>query len=73
MEFSLDQIIASWGGFVPPSEHPFPEHVENARKIAADGMVLLKNDEKALPIKLGKLALFGAGAVDTVTCGTGSG
>ena len=73
MEFSLDQIIASWGGFVPPAEHPFPEHVENARKIAADGMVLLKNDENALPIRPGKVALFGAGAVDTVTCGTGSG
>ncbi|MDO5137857.1 MAG: glycoside hydrolase family 3 C-terminal domain-containing protein [Oscillospiraceae bacterium] len=73
MEFSLDQIIASWGGFIPPSEHPFPEHVENARKIAADGMVLLKNENKALPLKPGKVALFGAGAVDTVTCGTGSG
>ena len=73
MEFSLDQIIASWGGFIPPSEHPFPEHVENARKIAADGMVLLKNDGKALPLEPGKVALFGAGAVDTVTCGTGSG
>ena len=73
MEFSLDQIIASWGGFIPPSEHPFPEHVENARKIAADGMVLLKNEAEALPICPEKIALFGAGAVDTVTCGTGSG
>ena len=73
MEFNIDQIIASWGGFVPPSEHPFPENVENARKIAADGMVLLKNDGNILPVQPGKVALFGAGAVETMTCGTGSG
>ena len=73
MNFSMDQIISTWGGFIPPQEHPFPEHVDNARKIAADGMVLLKNEGKALPIQPEKVALFGAGAVDTMTCGTGSG
>ena len=69
----MEQIIASWGGFIPPKDHPFPEHVENARKIAEGGMVLLKNDNGALPISPGKIALFGAGSVDTVACGTGSG
>ncbi len=73
MDFNIEQIFAGWGGFIPPKEHPFPAHIENARKIAEGGMVLLKNDEGALPIRPGKIALFGAGAVDTVACGTGSG
>ena len=30
-----------------------------ARKVASEGMVLLKNDEQALPIKGNKVALFG--------------
>jgi beta-glucosidase len=45
----------------------------DCRKIAAEGMVLLKNENHTLPLEPGKIALFGAGAVDTVTCGTGSG
>ncbi len=73
MEFTPEQITQMFGGFTPPSEHPFPEHIENARAIAADGMVLLKNDGHALPISPQKIALFGAGAVETVACGTGSG
>ena len=73
MEFSAEQIAAMFGGFIPPAEHPFPEHIENARTIAADGMVLLKNENHTLPVKAQKVALFGAGAVDTIACGTGSG
>ena len=73
MEYTPEQIKQLFGGFVPPSEHPFPEHIRNARTIAADGMVLLKNEDHALPIAPQKLALFGAGAVETVACGTGSG
>ncbi len=73
MQFTSEQIAQMFGGFMPPSEHPFPEHIQNARTIAADGMVLLKNDGHALPISPQKIALFGAGAVDTVACGTGSG
>ncbi len=73
MEFSAEQIAAMFGGFMPPAEHPFPEHIENARTIAADGMVLLKNENHTLPVKAQKVALFGAGAVDTIACGTGSG
>ncbi len=62
-------------GFVTgkPSRHPYPEHMEQARRIAAEGMVLLKNEKEVLPLQPGKVALFGAGAVDTVACGTGSG
>ena len=73
MEFSAEQIAAMFGGFIPPAEHPFPGHIENARTIAADGMVLLKNENHTLPVKAQKVALFGAGAVDTIACGTGSG
>ena len=54
--------------------HPYPEHLQWTRQIAADGIVLLKNEKNVLPLSIGqKIALFGAGAVDTVTCGTGSG
>lgn len=73
MQYSPEQISAMFGGFTPPAEHPFPEHVRNARAIAADGMVLLKNERRTLPVSAQKVALFGAGAVDTVACGTGSG
>lgn len=48
---------------------PYFDNIELARKMSADGMVLLKNDG-VLPLKVGKIALFGAGAVDTIFCGT---
>ena len=44
-----------------------------AYEAACEGIVLLKNEDSALPIKPGKLALFGAGASKTVKGGTGSG
>lgn len=44
-----------------------------ARQAAADGMVLLKNDEKALPIDNGvSVSLFGTPTVETMTGGRGS-
>ncbi len=62
-------------GFVTgkPSRHPFPEHMKDIRRMAADGMVLLKNDNSTLPLQSDRVALFGGGAVETVFCGTGSG
>ncbi|MCR5229318.1 MAG: glycoside hydrolase family 3 C-terminal domain-containing protein [Solobacterium sp.] len=51
---------------------PFRENSETALRIAQEGIVLLKNDG-VLPLKTGKLALFGAGSTDTSVCGTGSG
>lgn len=45
-----------------------------ARKAAAEGFVLLKNDGMTLPLKKGsKIAVYGAGALYTVKGGTGSG
>ncbi len=56
------------GVFSKAVKMPFPEHRELVRQIGADSMVLLKNND-LLPINRGKVALFGAGAVDTVCCG----
>ena len=45
-----------------------------ARKLAADGIVLLKNDDRVLPLDITKpVALFGSGADKTIKGGTGSG
>ncbi len=50
------------------------EHIELSKAAAAEGMVLLKNDNHTLPIGKGrKLALFGKGTFDYVKGGGGSG
>lgn len=50
------------------------EHIELSRQGAAEGMVLLKNDNKLLPLAGGtKVALFGKACVDYVRGGGGSG
>lgn len=46
----------------------FPEHREIVRGLGADSIVLLKNNGM-LPMNKGKVALFGAGAVDTIYSG----
>ncbi len=51
-----------------------PEHIALSRRVAADGMVLLKNENKALPLKQGeKIALFGKAAIEYIKGGGGSG
>lgn len=47
-------------------------HKEIAYRAALEGIVLLENDG-ALPVKPGKIALYGAGAEKTIKGGTGSG
>ena len=50
------------------------EHRKTARKAAADGFVLLRNEDHLLPLEKEKpIALYGAGAVITIKGGTGSG
>ena len=45
-----------------------------AKKAAEEGIVLLKNEGRLLPLEKGKrLALFGSGAGRTIKGGTGSG
>ncbi len=50
------------------------EHIELSRKAAAEGMVLLKNEGKVLPLAAGKrVAVFGKACTDYVKGGGGSG
>ena len=50
------------------------EYESLARKIGAEGCVLLKNDNSVLPLKGGKkVAVFGRMQFDYIKCGTGSG
>lgn len=50
------------------------EHIALSRKAAAEGMVLLKNENQLLPLKSGsRAALFGKASVDYVKGGGGSG
>ncbi len=52
-----------------------PEHTAAARRIAGEGMVLLKNDNKVLPVDLAKvktIAVVGENAVKMMTVGGGS-
>lgn len=50
------------------------QHRNLARRAAAEGIVLLKNEKETLPIKPGdKIAMYGAGAICTIKGGTGSG
>lgn len=59
------------------SQEPQPYeavHRQVARRAAAEGIVLLKNEGQVLPLKKGsRIALYGAGASRTVKGGTGSG
>lgn len=50
------------------------KHISLSRKAATEGMVLLKNENKALPLKKGKkIALFGKATIEYIKGGGGSG
>ncbi|MBE5800715.1 MAG: beta-glucosidase [Clostridiales bacterium] len=51
-----------------------PEHILLSKNAAKEGMVLLKNNNRALPLAAGtRVALFGKGTIDYVKGGGGSG
>ena len=50
------------------------KHIDLARRAAAEGMVLLKNENDTLPLKRGsRVAVFGKAQADYVKGGGGSG
>ena len=50
------------------------KHIALSKEAATEGMVLLKNDNKALPLKKGeKIALFGKATIEYIKGGGGSG
>lgn len=65
----------SFSGTTNPEIQPWEtEHRKVARRAAAEGIVLLKNEDHILPLKQGSsVAIYGAGAGKTIKGGTGSG
>jgi len=83
-ESTLDEILyynlklkleaPSMNGFIPSFKPDLKAHAKVARESAADGIVLLKNENNTLPIKEGKIvAVFGKTSYDLILSGTGSG
>ena len=65
----------TFSGTTNPEVQPWEtEHRQVAREAAAEGIVLLKNEDQVLPLKAGSaVAIYGAGAGRTIKGGTGSG
>lgn len=65
----------AFSGTTDPKVQPWEtEHRKVARRAAAEGIALLKNEDNLLPLKAGSnVALYGAGAGRTIKGGTGSG
>ncbi len=76
VEAILNIVIQSpsFKGYKYSDNPPLKENAEISRQAAAEGMVLLKNEGEALPVKPGTpVALFGNNALELIAGGTGSG
>ena len=61
-------------GFEASERPDLPAHAEVSRAVAADGMVLLRNEQATLPLAAGStVSLFGVNAYDGIAGGTGAG
>jgi beta-glucosidase len=61
-------------GYKNSNKPNLTEHAKLSRNAASEGMVLLKNNDNALPIQHAKtVAVFGTSAFDIIAGGTGSG
>lgn len=71
---NLVLLSPTFKGYKITDAPPLKENAQISRWAATEGMVLLKNDSKALPIEKGTaVAVFGNNALDLVAGGTGSG
>lgn len=76
VEAILNIVIQSpsFKGYKYSDNPPLKENAEISRQAAAEGMVLLKNEGEALPVKPGTtVALFGNNTLELIAGGTGSG
>lgn len=72
----LNIIVKSpiFNGYQYSDNPPLKENAQIARAVAAESMVLLKNNAKTLPLESGsKVALFGVNQLELIAGGTGSG
>ena len=64
----------SYKGYEPSGVTDLEGHKTVARNAALEGMVLLKNENKVLPLNSdAKIALYGSASYETIAGGTGSG
>ena len=70
---NLVKKTQTFKGAVASNKPDLRAHAAVARQAAAEGMVLLKNELQALPLKAKKLAVFGNYSYALVSGGTGSG
>lgn len=81
LDRNLARILAlverspAYQGYEYSNKPNLEEHAKLARKVAAEGVVLLKNEANTLPIsgETGTIATFGVGSYEFIAGGTGSG